>query len=168
MLALELKPGFGLFANTVVTRRNVEKLPDTVGMLGELGARLIVCSNTTPEGSAWDGTKTLPFRSRCSHGSRRTCPHVRGTIIRFFGVPMCLLGEHEMLSNDLHWDPRVTVSGSPARKVAFTGIIRGPQTVAGSTWKPAGPARGETCAWGSTMPMSNWSTQARPQRPGGD
>ena len=29
--------------------------------------------------------------------------------------------------------------------------LLGPQTLAGSTWKPAGPARGETCAWGSTM-----------------
>ncbi len=29
-------------------------------------------------------------------------------VLRFFGVPMCLLGEHWSLSNDLHWDPRVT------------------------------------------------------------
>ena len=30
-------------------------------------------------------------------------------MVRFFGVPLCLLGPHGMLSNDLHWDPRVTV-----------------------------------------------------------
>ena len=43
--------------------------------------------------------------------------------IRFFGVPLCLLGEHRMLSNDLHWDPRVTVEwGSQPGKVVFEGI----------------------------------------------
>jgi hypothetical protein len=36
---------------------------------------------------------------------------------------MCLLGEHAMLSNDLHWDPRVTVEWQSAPgKVVFDGI----------------------------------------------
>jgi hypothetical protein len=36
---------------------------------------------------------------------------------------MCLLGDHPMLSNDLHWDPRVTVEWTEAPgKVIFTGI----------------------------------------------
>ena len=44
-------------------------------------------------------------------------------VVRFFGVPMCLLGPHRMLSNDLHWDPRVTVEwGDLPGKVAFQGF----------------------------------------------
>ena len=36
---------------------------------------------------------------------------------------MCLLGDHGTLSNDLHWDPRVTVEWqSDPGRVAFTGI----------------------------------------------
>ena len=171
-LALELKPGFGLFANTVVTRRNVEKLPDTVGMLGELGARLIVCSNTTPEGSAWDGHEDLAVPLEVL---ARVLPNVParapGAIIRFFGVPMCLLGEHEMLSNDLHWDPRVTVEWqSGPGKVAFTGIY---------SWAPdrrrvhveacRSCSRRDVCMGVYDAYASNWSTQALvPRGPGGD
>ena len=44
-------------------------------------------------------------------------------VLRFFGVPMCLLGEQWTCSNDLHWDPRVTVEWQSAPgKVAYTGI----------------------------------------------
>lgn len=36
---------------------------------------------------------------------------------------MCLLGEHRTLSNDLHWDPRVTVEwAAEPNKVVFDGI----------------------------------------------
>jgi hypothetical protein len=44
-------------------------------------------------------------------------------MVRFFGVPMCLLGPHRMLSNDLHWDPRVTVEwADEPGKVSFKGF----------------------------------------------
>ena len=47
----------------------------------------------------------------------------KNAVVRFFAVPMCVLGEHAMLSNDLHWDPRVTVEwGSAPGKVVFDGI----------------------------------------------
>ena len=123
-LARELKPGFGLFANTVVTRHNVERLPETVGMLDALGARLIVCSNTTPEGTAWDVYEDLAVPLDVLGRVLPAVPAAaKRSIVRFFGVPMCLLGEHAMLSNDLHWDPRVTVEWqSGPGKVAFSGI----------------------------------------------
>ena len=36
---------------------------------------------------------------------------------------MCVLGSSELLSNDLHWDPRVTVEwGSEPGKVVFQSI----------------------------------------------
>lgn len=122
--ARELKPGFSLFANTVICRPNVERLPETAAMLDELGAKLIVVSNTTPEGAAWDRYRELAIPLDVLG---RVLPQVPAraprAVVRFFGVPMCLLGEHWPLSNDLHWDPRVTVEWQSAPgKVAFTGI----------------------------------------------
>ncbi len=48
--SLELRPEFKAYVNTVVTKRNVDVLGDTVALADRLGARLIVVSNTTPEG----------------------------------------------------------------------------------------------------------------------
>ena len=126
--AIELarqRPGFLLAVNTVMCRPNIEKLPDTVAFLDALGPALIVVSNTTPEGAAYEHYEELavPLATLA-----RVLPQVpskaRQAVLRFFGVPMCLLAaEHRMLSNDLHWDPRVTVEwNAPERgKVAFSG-----------------------------------------------
>ena len=123
-LMKSLNPRFRAFANTVVCTHNIEQLPATVQMLDEMGAELVVVSNTTPEGAAWDGFSelTVPL-----HTLARVLPQVpgraRNALVRFFGVPMCLLGPHWAQSNDLHWDPRVTVEWQSAPgKVAFTGI----------------------------------------------
>jgi MoaA/NifB/PqqE/SkfB family radical SAM enzyme len=122
--ARDLKPGFNLFANTVVTRQNVARIGDTVEMLDGLGARLIVVSNTTPEGQAWDDYADLatPLELLAQH-LPAAAGRAQQAIVRFFGVPMCLLGDQSLLSNDLHWDPRVTVEWQSAPgRVAFTGI----------------------------------------------
>jgi MoaA/NifB/PqqE/SkfB family radical SAM enzyme len=123
-LALRLKPGFGAYVNTVVTRRNVDALPDTVALADRLGARLIVISNTTPEGKGLDAYEELAVPLEKLAEVLPTVPaRAKRAILRFFGVPMCLLGEHGMLSNDLHWDPRVTVEWQSAPgKVVFDGI----------------------------------------------
>ncbi len=121
---LRLKPDFHAFANTVVCTRNIEQLPDTVQMLDELGASLVVVSNTTPEGAAWDrfADLTVPL-STLARVLPQVPPRAKSAVVRFFGVPMCLLGPYWAQSNDLHWDPRVTVEWQSAPgKVAFTGI----------------------------------------------
>ena len=101
---------FGAFANTVITRHNVEKLPDTVAGLAERGVKLIVVSNTTPEGAAFDHYSDLAVPLDTLARVLPTVPERAGdAVLRFFGMPMCLMGSHRMLSNDLHWDPRVTV-----------------------------------------------------------
>ena len=128
-LVLEKKPNFGTYVNTVVTRHNIAHLPKTVAFLEEMGAKLIVVSNTTPEGggeksyldlavSIEDLGTYLPLAAR----------QAKRSILRFFGVPMCLLGGFSSLSNDLHWDPRVTVEWtSLPGKVKFDGIY---------SWRP--------------------------------
>mgnify|MGYP000152978393 FL=1 len=119
-----LKPEFGLFANVVMTRGSLDTLPDTVALAAELGAKLIIVSNTTPEGEALDRYEELAPRLEDLARVLPTVPAVAGdAVLRFFGVPMCLLGEHSMISNDLHWDARVTVEWTTQPgKVVFDGI----------------------------------------------
>jgi MoaA/NifB/PqqE/SkfB family radical SAM enzyme len=122
--ARELGKGFRAYVNTVVTRENVEALPDTAALADALGAELIVISNLTPEGKGYDAYERLavPLETLA-----RILPRVPAraprAVVRFFGVPMCILGDHAFLSNDLHWDPRVTVEwGSAPGKVVFDGL----------------------------------------------
>lgn len=105
-----LKPKFRACVNTVLTRHNAQALPDTVALAASLGAGLIVVSNTTPEGAALDAYEDLaaPLET-LRELVPRAVPRAAPAILRFFGFPYCVLGEHGMLSNDLHWDPRVTV-----------------------------------------------------------
>ncbi len=123
-LAVRLKPGFGAYVNSVVTNHNVDALPDTVALADRLGAKLVVVSNTTPEGNGLDRYKELAVPlEKLREVLPRVPARASRAIVRFFGVPMCLLGEHAMLSNDLHWDPRVTVEWvSVPGKVVFDGI----------------------------------------------
>ena len=121
---VSLKPGFGAFVNTVLTRDNAEKLPQTIALADALGAKLIVVSNTTPEGAGLDAYEDLAVPlSVLADVLPRSVPAAQTAVLRFFGVPMCLLGAHRTLSNDLHWDPRVTVewTAQPG-SVKFDGL----------------------------------------------
>lgn len=119
-----LKPGFGAYVNTVVTRHNVDALPDTVALADRLGARLIIVSNTTPEGGGRDAYRSLAVPldtlARILPVAAARAEHA---VVRFFAVPMCVLGGAWTLSNDLHWDPRVTVEWTDQPgKVVFDGL----------------------------------------------
>ena len=128
-LVLEKKPTFGVFVNTVITRHNIQNLPETIRFLDNLGAKLIVISNTTPEGGGDDKFPDLAVSLEdLAHYLPLAAGNAKRAILRFFGVPMCLLGEYSSLSNDLHWDPRVTVEWmSEPGKVKFDGIY---------SWRP--------------------------------
>ncbi|MCA9599863.1 MAG: radical SAM protein [Myxococcales bacterium] len=123
-LSQAIRPEFAAYVNTVVTQANIDALPDTVALADRMGARLVVVSNTTPEGKGLDAYAALAVPLEKLAQVLPTVPARAGrAIVRFFGVPMCLLGEHAMLSNDLHWDPRVTVEWQSAPgKVVFDGI----------------------------------------------
>lgn len=127
--ALEVDPGFNAYVNTVVTRENVAHLPETIALADRLGAKLIVVSNLTPEGDGLDRYEALAVPLEVLVDVLPTLPaRAERATLRFFGVPMCVLGEHRMLANDLHWDPRVTVEwASEPGKVVFTDIY---------TWDP--------------------------------
>jgi MoaA/NifB/PqqE/SkfB family radical SAM enzyme len=122
-LARSLRPDFRAAVNTVVCSETIEQLPDTVSMLDGLGIGLIIISNTTPEGAAEDDYERLAVPLDALARVLPTVPErANRAVLRFFGIPMCLLGAHRMLSNDLHWDPRVTVEWTTRPgKVAFEG-----------------------------------------------
>lgn len=121
---IAVNPMFSAFTNTVVTRHNVDVLPDTVEFLDGLGAKLIVISNLTPEGAGSDAYNTLAVPlSKLSQMVAQIEGRAKNAVVRFFGIPMCVLGSSDVLSNDLHWDPRVTVEwGSEPGKVVFQSI----------------------------------------------
>ncbi|MBT3220699.1 MAG: radical SAM protein [Proteobacteria bacterium] len=112
--AMELMPrlnrSFDVFVNTVVTRWNVDELGQTVALADSLGAKLIVVSNLAPEGRGEDRYAELavPF-AKLSRVLPLAAQEAKRAVVRFFGVPMCVLGDARHLSNDLFWDPRVTV-----------------------------------------------------------
>lgn len=122
--ALEVKPSFGAFVNTVLTRHNARHLPDTVALADELGAQLIVVSNTTPEGAGLDRYEELAVSlEELAELLPRVPERAKRAVLRFFGTPMCLLGEHWALSNDLHWNARVTYEWAPRPgKIVFDGL----------------------------------------------
>jgi MoaA/NifB/PqqE/SkfB family radical SAM enzyme len=138
------KPGFRPSFNSVLTQRNLARLPDTAALVASLGAGLLVVSNTTPEGLGEDDYPALTVRLS---DIRAIAPEVvrraGDTIVRFFGVPLCAIPEVRMHSNDLHWDPRVTVEwAAHPGKVSMDGIY---------SWTPERRrtyvAACEGCAW---------------------
>lgn len=122
--AQAVRPDFRVFVNTVVTKLNVHALPDTVAFADRLGAQLIVVSNTTPEGGGLDHYRQLGLPlATLAEVMPKVPPRAKNAVVRFFGMPMCLLGAYDVLSNDLHWDPRVTVEwGRRPGKVVFDGF----------------------------------------------
>ena len=128
-LAQQLKPVFEVHVNIVVTKLNVEALGETVSLAGELGASLIVVSNVSPEGRGRDNYAELAVRLEELARVLPTLPaRAPAAIVRFFALPLCLLGEHAMLSNDLYWDPRVTVEWqSQPGKVVYGDVY---------SWRP--------------------------------
>lgn len=119
------KPGFRPSFNTVVNRTNVDRLEATVALTRSLGAGLHIFSNTTPEGAGEDAYPelTIPLARWTTLAPALVDAAGPGLIVRFFGVPACALGSARMHSNDLYWNPRVTVewAAHPGR-VALEGI----------------------------------------------
>lgn len=102
-----------LRTNTVVTRANWERLPETVRLLlGRLGARHCLLSNVAPEGRAARAYAALAvplsaWRARVEDLARPFAE--AGAALTVFGLPLCALAGRDELSNDLRFSPRVTV-----------------------------------------------------------
>ncbi|MBI5622579.1 MAG: radical SAM protein [Elusimicrobia bacterium] len=107
------REGLFLLTNTVVVRGNWDRLPAVLGfILGHKGVQHILLSHPAPEGrSAKDyASLAVPFKEwkRAVPGLASQA-RAKGVTLRFFGLPLCVLGAHAVLSNDLYFSPRVTV-----------------------------------------------------------
>ncbi|MBI4051091.1 MAG: radical SAM protein [Elusimicrobia bacterium] len=102
-----------LLTNTVVTQANLGSIESTIHLLTHLSpVRHCTISNLAPDGEALKNFTDLAVRLK---ELKEMAPRLyqiareRGAVLRFFGVPLCMLGEEWDLPNDLHWSPRVTV-----------------------------------------------------------
>ena len=102
-----------VLTNTVVTQKNINDLVKTINVLAEHPVvRHCLVSNLAPDGDA-----LLHYDEQVVRISElgRLAPQLveiarsRGKIIRFFGMPLCSLGEAWEASNDLYWDSRTNV-----------------------------------------------------------
>lgn len=142
--------GFRPSVNTVVTQANLESLPRLAQQLADLGVGLWILSNTTPEGAGEDHYDALTVRLADLGAMAPTLVEAASpAVVRFFGVPACVLPPAvRKHSNDLHWNPRVTVEwAAHPGKVALEGIY---------SWDPSRKRRhGEPCgrcAWRELCP----------------
>ena len=144
------KPGFRPSFNTVVTAANLPRLPELAALVAAEGAALWILSNLTPEGAGEDHYAALTARlAALGEVAPRLVAGAPDTIVRFFGTPACVLPPAlRMHSNDLHWNPRVTVEwAAEPGKVVLDGIY---------SWTPERKRRhGEACAgcaWNQLCP----------------
>jgi MoaA/NifB/PqqE/SkfB family radical SAM enzyme len=107
-----------VLTNTVVTRHNLDFLEETIALLTDKSAvRHCLISNLAPDGNALAHYLDQAVRLR---DLGKLAPRLvqiaqsRGKIIRFFGIPLCSLGESWEASNDLYWDSRTNVERATA------------------------------------------------------
>lgn len=101
-----------IIINTVLCRQNIGEIPriaETVSRFTKVSQLLV--SNMVPEGAALDGyeQKTLTLSEAEKAAAEIAGRFSERFLIRFFGFPLCTLGRHRALSNDLAYDPRLTV-----------------------------------------------------------
>ncbi len=102
-----------VLTNTVVTQKNFGDLEKTIDVLTRRPAvRHCLISNLAPDGNAL--SRYLEQVVKIEELGRLAPRLVnlgqrRGKIIRFFGIPLCSLGEAWESSNDLYWDSRTNV-----------------------------------------------------------
>ncbi len=101
-----------LFFNSVASRRNAEDVWKVVNLAAERGAAGCLISSLAPEGEGLKNYRNLALRFADWPLTADKCVKALGKAsasLRFFSVPTCLLGEHRIMSNDLYFDPRITV-----------------------------------------------------------
>ena len=111
-LAGKLAPRLSLAANAVITRRNFDSAEAIVSLCGVAGIHRLLLSNVAPEGAALACFERLAVPLewwRESAAGLVALGDRSGVRVRFFGLPICALGDARVRSNDLYYDARVTV-----------------------------------------------------------
>lgn len=133
-----------VLVNFVVTPKNIDSLTDTLEFVGQFRkVRHFLVSNLASEGGGKHRYLELAVPlERIGREAPKLAQVAdkRGIVLRFFGVPACVLGTHKRLSNDFHWSPRATIERGRDRQGRVGLVeIRG--------WTPTrGRVQTEKCA----------------------
>ena len=102
-----------LSVNTVVTKFNIDKLEKIVRLILRYNkVKNYIVSNIAPEG---DGLRNFSLIVTRLHKFKKQIKVLAGLArkhsltLRFFGIPLCILGKDLIYSNDLFWDQRATI-----------------------------------------------------------
>jgi len=99
-------------SNTVITRYNIDHLDKIMDILIGRKIKHILISNVAPEGR---GLKNLSRIAVTLTKIREKIPSLASiadkndTVVRFFGIPACILGDFACRSNDFCWDTRLNI-----------------------------------------------------------
>lgn len=106
-------------ANVVATRKNFGYLEDILDFLSRNKFKQVLFSNVAPEGDGLNNFTDLEVRMSDWRRKAGKLKKISGTAdvpIRFFGLPICALGDAKLLSNDMYWDGRATVERGVSEK----------------------------------------------------
>lgn len=101
------------FINIVITKYNfdsLEKIIDFVSYYKKI--KQILISNLAPEGNGLNNFKELVMPLSQIKQKISNIVHLAqnmSLVVRFFGLPLCLLDGYQDFSNDVHWSPRATI-----------------------------------------------------------
>lgn len=99
--------------NFVVTTANVAYLPQTLDYVSRFKkVRHFLVSNLASEGGGRHHYRELAVPlSRIAQEvpALARIADAGGIVLRFFGIPACVLGDHKDCSNDFYWSPRATI-----------------------------------------------------------
>jgi len=99
-------------SNTVITKYNFFYLDKILKFLTKKNIKQSMISNLAPEGRGLKNYDELVARIEKIKKKIPTLIKIAeksDIILRFFGLPSCVLGEHKAYSNDFHWDERINV-----------------------------------------------------------
>jgi MoaA/NifB/PqqE/SkfB family radical SAM enzyme len=108
-----------IFSNTVISRLNFNSLEKIETFLLKKKIKHMLFSNLAPEGRGLRDYQALAVRlseikTKIPVLIKKANAHK--SIIRFFGMPACILGDFACYSNDFYWDERLTLELAAGKK----------------------------------------------------
>ncbi|MBN1899549.1 MAG: radical SAM protein [Spirochaetes bacterium] len=111
-----------LMSNTVITKYNAGHLDKILSFLKKKKIKQVLLSNLAPEGRGLKNYRRILVRlkeiEKMVPGLVKLADDL-GLVLRFFGLPACILGEYAEHSNDFFWDPRLNIELVREREKIF-------------------------------------------------
>jgi MoaA/NifB/PqqE/SkfB family radical SAM enzyme len=110
------------FVNIVLTQYNFSFLEKIIDFASQYKwIKQVLVSNLAPEGRALSNFRRLALPLNKIENKISQVVNLaenKSLIVRFFGLPLCLMGNYRAFSNDIYWPPRATIEKwQPKKKV---------------------------------------------------